>query len=170
MIKAKSKDKIYMVCRCYERLQPNTKEFTYLVYTVVKINTKSSCLGVVEGINGKVHKSRWTHLWTTIQGQGCDNCCCLLWIDEAKANINLYMNVGVMKDYKLRDLRASLTLGWLWLLVNPKGASQNFTYIFLYVRFLKIEMEIRTQIWIVLFVIFLFGLCIVTCRYLLHGP
>jgi hypothetical protein len=24
---------------------------------------------------------------------------------------NLYMNVGVMKDYKLRDLRASHTLG-----------------------------------------------------------
>jgi hypothetical protein len=23
------------------------------------------------------------------------------------------MNVGVMKDYKLRDLRASHTLGWL---------------------------------------------------------
>ncbi len=27
---------------------------------------------------------------------------------------NLYMNVGVMKDYKLRDLRASHTLGWSW--------------------------------------------------------
>jgi hypothetical protein len=24
------------------------------------------------------------------------------------------MNVGVMKDYKLRDLRASHTLGWSW--------------------------------------------------------
>ncbi len=34
MNKAKSKDKIYMGCRCYERLQ-NTKEFTRLVYTVL---------------------------------------------------------------------------------------------------------------------------------------
>jgi hypothetical protein len=33
MNKAKVKDKIYMGCRCYERLQPNTKEFTLLVYT-----------------------------------------------------------------------------------------------------------------------------------------
>ncbi len=35
---------------------------------------------------------------------------CLLRIDEAKANIKLisaYLNVGVMKDYKLRDLHAS---------------------------------------------------------------
>ncbi len=24
------------------------------------------------------------------------------------------MNVGVMKDYKLRELRASHTLGWSW--------------------------------------------------------
>ena len=24
------------------------------------------------------------------------------------------MNVGVMKEYKLRDLRASHTLGWSW--------------------------------------------------------
>jgi hypothetical protein len=24
------------------------------------------------------------------------------------------MNVGVMKDYKLRDLRTSHTLGWSW--------------------------------------------------------
>ncbi len=30
---AKAKDKIYMGCRCYERLQPNTKEFTRLAYT-----------------------------------------------------------------------------------------------------------------------------------------
>ncbi len=27
---------------------------------------------------------------------------------------NLYMSVGVMEDYKLRDLRASHTLGWSW--------------------------------------------------------
>ncbi len=27
---------------------------------------------------------------------------------------NLYMNVGVMKDYKLRDLHTSHTLGWSW--------------------------------------------------------
>jgi hypothetical protein len=36
MNKAKGKDKIYMGCQCYERLQPNTiltKEFTRLVYT-----------------------------------------------------------------------------------------------------------------------------------------
>jgi hypothetical protein len=33
MNKAKAKDKIYMGCRCYERLQPNTKEFTRLAYT-----------------------------------------------------------------------------------------------------------------------------------------
>jgi hypothetical protein len=31
--KAKAKDKIYMGCRCYERLQPNTKGFTHLAYT-----------------------------------------------------------------------------------------------------------------------------------------
>jgi hypothetical protein len=29
------------------------------------------------------------------------------------------MNVGVMKDYKLRDLRASHTLGWSWYFSNP---------------------------------------------------
>jgi hypothetical protein len=33
MNKAKTTDKVYMGCRCYERLQPNTKEFTRLVYT-----------------------------------------------------------------------------------------------------------------------------------------
>jgi hypothetical protein len=33
MNKAKGKDKIYMGCRCYERLQPNTKEFKGLGYT-----------------------------------------------------------------------------------------------------------------------------------------
>jgi hypothetical protein len=33
MNKAQGKDNIYMGCRCYERLQPNTKEFTRLVYT-----------------------------------------------------------------------------------------------------------------------------------------
>jgi len=27
---------------------------------------------------------------------------------------NLYMSVGVMEDYKLRDLRASHILGWSW--------------------------------------------------------
>ncbi len=30
--KAKAKDKIYMGCRCYERLRPNTKEFTRLAF------------------------------------------------------------------------------------------------------------------------------------------
>jgi hypothetical protein len=34
MNKAKAKDKIYMGCRCYERLQPNTKEFTRLAYAL----------------------------------------------------------------------------------------------------------------------------------------
>ncbi len=33
MNKVKAKDKIYMGCWCYERLQPNTKEFTRLAYT-----------------------------------------------------------------------------------------------------------------------------------------
>jgi hypothetical protein len=32
MNKAIAKGKIYMGCRCYERLQPNTKEFTRLAY------------------------------------------------------------------------------------------------------------------------------------------
>jgi hypothetical protein len=44
---------------------------------------------------------------------------CLLWIDKARAlglADKTYMSVGVMKDYKLklRDLRASHTLGWSW--------------------------------------------------------
>ncbi len=30
------------------------------------------------------------------------------------------MNVGVMKDYKLRDLRASHTLGWSWYYKSRK--------------------------------------------------
>jgi hypothetical protein len=33
---------------------------------------------------------------------------------KRKANIKPYMSVGVMEDYKLRDLRASHTLGWSW--------------------------------------------------------
>ena len=33
---------------------------------------------------------------------------------KRKLKINLYMSVGVMEDYKLRDLRASHTLGWSW--------------------------------------------------------
>ncbi len=40
--KAKVKDKIYMGCRCYERLQPNTKEFTRLAYTE-KVENKKGC-------------------------------------------------------------------------------------------------------------------------------
>ncbi len=30
------------------------------------------------------------------------------------------MNVGVMKNYKLRDLRASHTLGWLLFIIRVK--------------------------------------------------
>ncbi len=41
--------------------------------------------------------------------------CCLLWIDEAKDKDKTYMSVGVMEDYKLRDLRASNTVGPLSL-------------------------------------------------------
>jgi hypothetical protein len=33
---------------------------------------------------------------------------------KRKLIYNLYMSVGVMEDYKLRDLRASHTLGWSW--------------------------------------------------------
>ena len=52
----------------------------------------------------------------------------LLWINEAKAKAfetmwNLYMSVGVMEDYKLRDLRASHTLGWSW---NWNFAGRHF--------------------------------------------
>jgi hypothetical protein len=36
---AKGKDKIYMGCRCYERLQPNTKEF-YVYYESIKREPK----------------------------------------------------------------------------------------------------------------------------------
>jgi hypothetical protein len=39
---------------------------------------------------------------------------CLLWIDKARVKDKTYMSVGVMEDYKLRDLRDSHTLGWSW--------------------------------------------------------
>jgi hypothetical protein len=51
----------------------------------------------------------------SLEGLGLNPCCCLFGIDEAKANIKpIYECVGVMEDYKLRDLRASHTLGWSW--------------------------------------------------------
>ncbi len=56
-------------------------------------------------------------MWVSVLWKTRNLLLLLLWIDEAKANIKpiyefvclLYMNVGVMKDYKLRDLRASHT-------------------------------------------------------------
>jgi hypothetical protein len=42
MNKVKGKDKIYMGCRCYGRLQPNTKEFTRLSYTELVLERKAA--------------------------------------------------------------------------------------------------------------------------------
>jgi hypothetical protein len=44
-IKRKVQTKYIWGCRCYERLQPNTKEFTRLAYTelVLELEYRSSC-------------------------------------------------------------------------------------------------------------------------------
>jgi hypothetical protein len=41
------------------------------------------------------------------------------------------MNVGVMKDYKLRDLRASHTLGWLVVVQVVGCSARTFRFFFL---------------------------------------
>jgi hypothetical protein len=38
------------------------------------------------------------------------------------------MSVGVMEDYKLRDLRASHTLGWSWNIRLTVGSQQVVYY------------------------------------------
>jgi hypothetical protein len=62
MNKAKTEDKIYMGCRCYERLQLNTKEFTRLAYTELvlelehlKIETRLITEMFVNVMNREVH-------------------------------------------------------------------------------------------------------------------
>ncbi len=62
MNKAKVKDKIYMGCRCYERLQPNTKEFTRLEYTEV----------VLELEHLKIETRLITEMFVNVMGE-CEN-------------------------------------------------------------------------------------------------
>ncbi len=62
MNKTKGNDKIYMGCRCYERLQPNTKEFTYLVYTEL----------VLELEHLKIETSLITEMFVNVMGE-CEN-------------------------------------------------------------------------------------------------
>jgi hypothetical protein len=49
------------------------------------------------------------------------------------------MSVGVMEDYKLRDLRASHTLGWLFLLFL------SFSNVFFYPFFLPSSEQKKPQ-------------------------
>jgi hypothetical protein len=62
MNKAKTKDKIYMGCRCYERLQPNTKEFTSLTYTEL----------VLELEHLKIETRLITEMFANVMGE-CEN-------------------------------------------------------------------------------------------------
>ncbi len=62
MNKTKSKDKIYMGCRCYERLQTNTKEFTRLVYTEL----------VLELEHLKIETRLITEMFANVMGE-CEN-------------------------------------------------------------------------------------------------
>ncbi len=62
MNKAKAKDKIYMGCRCYERLQPNTKEFTRLTYTEL----------VLELEHLKIETRLITEMFANVMGE-CEN-------------------------------------------------------------------------------------------------
>jgi hypothetical protein len=62
MNKAKPKDKIYMGCRCYERLQPNTKEFTRLTYTEL----------VLELEHLKIETRIITEMFANVKGE-CEN-------------------------------------------------------------------------------------------------
>jgi hypothetical protein len=55
MNKAKGKDKVYMGCRCYERLQPNTKEFTRLAYTELMRGLFAHVLHLLTKKRGKKH-------------------------------------------------------------------------------------------------------------------
>ncbi len=62
MNKAKGKDKINMGCRCYERLQPNTKEFTRLAYTEL----------VLELEHLKIETRLITEMFANVMGE-CEN-------------------------------------------------------------------------------------------------
>jgi hypothetical protein len=62
MNKTKAKDKICMGCRCYERLQPNTKEFTRLVYTEL----------VLELEHLKIETRLITEMFENVMGE-CEN-------------------------------------------------------------------------------------------------
>jgi hypothetical protein len=62
MNKAKAKDKIYMGCRCYERLQRNTKEFTRLTYTEL----------VLELEHLKIETRLITEMFPNVMGE-CEN-------------------------------------------------------------------------------------------------
>jgi hypothetical protein len=62
MNKAKVKDNIYMGCRCYERLQPNTKEFTGLGYTEL----------VLELEHLKIETRLITEMFANVMGE-CEN-------------------------------------------------------------------------------------------------
>jgi hypothetical protein len=62
-----------MGCRCYERLQPNTKEFTRLAYIEL----------VLELEHLKIETRLITEMFANVMGE-CENeittrnCCCLL--------------------------------------------------------------------------------------------
>jgi hypothetical protein len=64
--------------------------------------------------------SVWIKLQRRVSNDSCELymsllwICCLLWIDETKTNIKPIYEFGGMKNYKLRDLHASHTLGWSW--------------------------------------------------------
>ncbi len=66
MNKTKTKDKIYMGCWCYERLQPNTKEFTHLAYTEL----------VLELEHLKIETRLITEMFANVMGE-CENEYCL---------------------------------------------------------------------------------------------
>ncbi len=90
-IKRESKIRGIYECRCDERLQTKSKEFTLLVYT---------------------------------------GFCIFVYYESMKRKLilKLYMNVGVMKDYKLRDLRAPHTLGWSGLVLEHTSVRNGFVF------------------------------------------
>jgi hypothetical protein len=61
-IKRKLKTKYIWGCRCYERLQPNTKEFTHFVYTEL----------VLELEHLKIETRLITEMFVNVMGE-CEN-------------------------------------------------------------------------------------------------
>ena len=118
--------------RWNERLKPKTERSTHLKYT--RLCGGLGHLKIETRLRGEMFET-WMW-WVSVWSRSClgkNKSHSLTGLDfimnrSNESYENLYMSVGVMKDYKLRNLCASHTLGWSWndcclFLINRESES-----------------------------------------------